>query len=383
MPHKDIHAGGLIHKYFDNKQLDGLYLSTAVKHFAGSFISIFIPIYLLTLGFTLSNIALYYLVTFVSAFIIFPLGMKLNSKIGMKKVMSLGILVLIIYYLLLNSLSSGNINYLFIALVSGISTAFYWAGFHMEFSKFCDKKKEARETSLINIFSKVAGAIGPILGAILIIQTSFNFLFVLSSILLIVSIIPLFTTKDEKTTYNFSLKKILFADTKRKAIAYEASAILGLATGIFWPIFIFLTLKEVVSLGAIVSITAVVEIVFLFYVGKFSDKHKRKTLKGGIFLHSFSWIARISFLTPIGIFFNNVYSSLSSTLVDLPFAKIIYSKSKKVNDASDYFLFREFHLTIGRIIVLSIIFLTANIYWLFIASFFVTFVYFVLLRKDK
>ena len=381
MPHKDIHTGSLINNYLHNKQVDGLYISTAIKSFAASFISIFVPIYLLTLGFSIKDVAIYYLFGLTLSFLFFPIGLKLNSKIGVKKVMSLGIILSVFYYLLLNYLPAGNIKYIVVAIVSGIGSGIYWAGFHLEFSRYCDKGKEASETSFINILSRIAGAIGPIIGAILILETSFNVLFLLSSSLLILSIIPLFFTKNEKTKFNFSINGLLKADKKSKAISYGASGILGVVGGIFWPVLIFLSLNKVLSLGAIVSVTAVSEIIFLFFIGKLSDKHKNKVLRIGIFSHSLSWITRVLFLSPLGIFFNNMYSSFSSSLIDLPFAKIIYEKSKNSEDVSNYFLFRELHLWIGRALILLLVIFTSSIFLTFVVSFLATFLYFNLLKK--
>jgi len=381
MPHRDIHIGHLLHYYFKNKQLDGLYLSTAIKAFAGSFITIFVPIYLLTLGFTLREVALFFLISFLIAFLFFSIGLKLNSKIGVKKVMTLGIILSIIYYLLLNSLSNGNINYLLVAFVFGISTGIYWAGFHLEFSRFCDKGKEASENSFLSIFSNISGALGPVIGAVVILETSFNILFIISSIFLLISIIPLFFTKNEKTKFKFSLKNLLKANKFEKAVAYETTGFLGIVGGVFWPIFIFITLEKILSLGIIVSITTIFGAFFLFFVGKLSDKHEKKVLKTGIISHSFSWVTRIFFISPIGIFLNNVYTNFSASLIGLPFSKIIYSKSKKSKDVSNYFLFGELHLLIGRTIVLLFVILTSSILWTFIASFGITFLYFTLLKK--
>ena len=53
MFHENIHAHGLLHYYFKNKQIDGLYGSVALRSFAESFIAIFVPIYLLGLGFSI------------------------------------------------------------------------------------------------------------------------------------------------------------------------------------------------------------------------------------------------------------------------------------------------------------------------------------------
>ncbi len=382
MPHRDMQVGSLIHNYFDNKQIDGVYLSTAIKSFAGSFIAIFVPIYLLTLGFVLKDIGIYFLIQLTTLFLFYVFGTKLNSFWGIKTSISVGILVSIAYYILLNILSYSNLSYIFVAIVSGISGGIYWAGFHIEFSRFCDKNKEGTENALLNIFSKVTGAIGPILGAILILEVSFNFVILLSAIFLFLSVIPLFWTRNEKTNFKFSFREIFKADKKNKSLAYIAAGIIGIVGGTLWPVFIYLTLKEVLSLGIIVSITAVVEIFFIFFVGKLSDKHGKRILKTGIFTYSCSWISRLFFLSPIGIFFNNLYAALSTALIDLPFAKIIYAKSKDAQDVSNYFIFRDFYLWVGRVLVLVLVILTGNIIWTFIASFFVTYLYFSLLRGN-
>jgi len=381
MPHRDIHIGELLHFYFRNKQLDGLYLSTAIKAFAGSFITIFVPIYLLTLGFDIKEIAIFFLVNFIASFIFFSIGLKLNTKIGVKKVMTLGIIFSIIYYLLLINLSTGNINYLLVAFVFGLSGGTYWAGFNLEFSRFCDKGKEASENSIWTIFATVSGALGPTIGAIFILETSYSVLFLVSSGLLLFSAIPLFFTKNEKTNFKFSFKNFLNENQGYRTLAYLTSGIIIPVAAIFWPLFIYLTLGKVLSLGIIISVTTVLDGIFLFFAGNFSDKHRNKVLKTGVVTHSFSWITRLLFLSPIGIFGNNLYSNLSYFLIKLPFSKIVFAKSKQSKNVSNYFLFREFYFLLGRIIILLFVILTSSILWTFIVSFFATFIYSRLLKE--
>ncbi|MEA3229284.1 MAG: MFS transporter [archaeon] len=308
-----------------------------------------------------------------------PFCMLLNSKIGIKKVMSFGILFLILYYHLLNSLG-GGVPYYIIALAYGISIAFYYSAYHLEFAKFVDKKREATEISMIRIITIISTCLGPLIGAVFISKISFAFLFFLVSVLLVFSVIPLFFTKDVKIERpSLSLAQIIKSDTREKAIAYQVSGFLNVALGIFWPLFIFLIFKDLLTLGWIVSATSVIMVVFLFVIGKLSDRNKEKVLTVGIFSHSLSWISRLLFLSPIGIFLNNFYSSVSSSLIDIPFFKMIYEKAESGN-AANYFLFREFNLEIGRSFVLVLAFFSGSIYTVFIISFFVTFFYFVLIK---
>lgn len=378
MLHMEHQLNSLLHYYFKNKELDELYVSVALKALAVSFIQVFVPIFLYKLGYGIQAIGWYYLVYFFVVVILQPFCMKLNSILGVKKVLSIGTILLALYYYLLNVLSSGNIHYLLVAATFGISVSMYYAAFHIEFARNSDKKKEASEFSMI----RIATTLGPLLGALFIDNISFNLLFLLVSGLLILSIVPLFMTKDKKLKkQKLSLKGILGADTWRKGIAYQASGILNISSGVFWPLFIFLTLETVLSLGAIITLTSILMVVFLIMIGRLSDKHKDKVLVFGIISHSFSWISRLSFLSPFGVFLNNFYASITYLAVDLPFAKCIYEGSRSKKNIMEYFLFREVNLELGRIVILLLAILTGSIYWIFVASFFATFLNFVLLKE--
>lgn len=370
---------GLLHHYFKNKELDELYISVALKSLAISFIQIFIPIYLYKAGFDISEIALYYLVYFLSVSLLEPFCMKLISVVGIKKVMSIGTFVLAIYYMLLNYLA--DINYLIIALTFGISVALYYSAFHIEFSRSSDHNKEASEMSMLRTIINGATTLGPLIGAIFVSEISFSILFIVVSSLLVLSIVPLFFSEDRKIpTPKISLKNIFSSDRKEKAVAYWASGVMNIASGIFWPLFIFITLDKIFSVGLIISLTSVFMIFFMLIIGKITDKNKKKVLKAGIFTHSLSWISRLLFITPLGVFINNFYSSLTYLAIDIPFSKFIYEESKKKKDIADYFLFREFNLDIGRIAILLVAIFTGSIYWVFILSFFVTYAYSPLAR---
>ena len=107
--HDYIH--GLMSQYFANKEMDELYVSVGIKALAQSIITIFIPVYLYKLGLSISSIALYYLIFYFTISFCMYFAMKLNHKIGLKKVLALGTLILIAYYYLLDSLQNGTIHY--------------------------------------------------------------------------------------------------------------------------------------------------------------------------------------------------------------------------------------------------------------------------------
>lgn len=368
---------------FQNKQLNELYLSVFLRSLAISLISIFIPIYLLQLGFRIFDVALFYLIYFGLLALLTPFAMKLNAIWGVRKTMSLGILMLIIHYYLLNGLTSGSSYYL-IATIVGIAEALYWSAYNFEFTNSSVIKEEGRGLSTLKIISIISGILGPFIGALVISHVSFTLLSIIVSIILFISITPLFFSKDFKVPNNkLSIKKIIHADSARKAFAYQADGALLMSTMLFWPVFIYLAIKNIVSLGAIFSITSLLTIFVIKYLGKEADRDMKNTLKIGVFIFAPFWIIRLFFFSPIGLFITHFITTTANSAIDFSFGKLIFEKAKNSKEIVNYFLFREFHLAIGRVIILVVVLLTESIQWIFILSFFISFVFLGLLKEMK
>jgi len=228
----------------------------------------------------------------------------------------------------------------------------------------------------------IAGMLGPLIGSLFISKISFNFSFIIVTVFLFASVLPLFYTKDMKIKKEkISLKTIIRAGSIRRGIIYQADGVLQLVGAVFWPIFIYLTLGSIVSLGVIISLTSLFLIIFMVYIGDLADRKKEKTLRAGIFLHAPTWIARLFFLTPFGLLIMNFLGSLTAAMITVPFNKIIYEKARKTKNIANYFIFREFHLGIGRAIILIIATITQSITWMFYTAFFVVFIH-LLTKKE-
>lgn len=378
-PHIRLH---LFH-YFKNKELDELYFSVGIRAFAESMITIFVPIYLMTLGYALQDIIIYFLVFYVTIFIFYTPSFLLNYRFGVKKTMFLGLIFLILYNIILDRVAAG-IPYFYAAVIWGVSFAVYYTAFHIDFSTVSDRKKEGKEFSNIKILWMLSATLGPLVGAVLISEVSYSFVFMLVSLLLLFSAFPLFLTKDRKIKKpNISLKKIMKSDTKRRAAASQGLGILDFSSGFLWPLFIYIVLGGVLQLGMIVTLTSVIIIIFLYYIGKMSDRYEKKTLGVGVGVHSVSWLTRIFFLTPVGLFLNNFYSALSYSLIEIPYHKVIYEKAKKTRDIANYFILREINIWIGRMIVLFVAFILMDIALVFIFVFFATFLFTPLMKEPS
>ena len=375
--------GHVLHHFFKNRELDELYVSIAIKSFAESMATIFVPIFLYQHGFGFKDIAFFYIIAYTMLFLVMPFGMISCKRYGIKKTIFFGILFLIIYYTILNSVANG-LPYGIPALIFGISGGLYWAGFHLDFTRSVDHKKEAREFSVLRIIAMVFSSIGPLVGSLFIKNLSYKVTFMIVSFLLIISTLPLFLSSDARISLRkINWKRIAKADRKEKAFSYFGIGFLAAASVIFWPLVMFTVLEEIVSLGAILTGISVMMIAWYYIVGEIADRFLKPTLITGVLTYSPVWISRVLFLTPFGVLINHGIAQFSGALVDVPFVKIMYAEARRSRDKGNYFLFREMFLQFGKLagFLLVIIFNTYLV--LFLLSFAASYLYLTSLKNLK
>lgn len=311
-----------------------------------------------------------------------PFAFKLNHYIGVRKTIALGTVLNVFYLYFLNALPISGFAFYFLPFLAGLSEGIYWSGYHPEYTRSTIKSKEASGLSVLKIILIASSIIGPFLGALIIKYLSFNTLFIISAALMFSSIFSLFASKDYKIPSNrLSIKNIANAGSKREMIAYQVDGARVIMTLIFWPVFIYLTLKDVVSMGAIYSLSAFAMIFITAYLGRISDKSPKKIFKTGVSILSPLWIFRLFVFSPIGILVVNFLSDVSYAATELSFGKHIYQKARKVVNALDYFTFREINLFIGRVIILAIAMILLNIRWLFVVTAIISIGYLALLKE--
>jgi len=96
------------HHFFENKEIDALYFTSALTNFGQSLVSIFIPIYFWTLGFPLWQIMLFYLLR-SGYFLVFSFGLlPLIRHMSNKMMMFLSVPFILLYYFGLEQVTSCN-----------------------------------------------------------------------------------------------------------------------------------------------------------------------------------------------------------------------------------------------------------------------------------
>lgn len=345
--------------FLRNRELKELYATIAMRAFALALTGVFIPVYLYQLGYSFTTIFLFYgILGLITAF--FSLvSAKVFSKIGLKHCILISMPLLIILFALLYTLETFRWPMILLSLIYGIHIAFFWVPYHIDFTRFSDKKQRGMQVGFSKIVAAIFAAMGPFVGGLILAFFGFHILFITVIIFLIASVIPLFLTKEIHQPFHFSLKEFFQGQRIRDILGfmgYGAEVRLGY---VVWPLFIFLFIlgEKYISLGIVSSLALFSGVIFTFIAGRLSDRKKRENiLRTGTGTNAVIWIIKSFIVTPVQVIITDIFYGAAQATMHVPFDALCYDKAKKRN-VTGMILQREFYIHLGAFLMFMILIL--------------------------
>ena len=348
-------------RFLPHKELNQIYISLALRSFGLSLVALFIPIYLhVDQGYSFQQTLGFYLFYSIVFAISTPLAAKFASIYGVKHTVIFSMPFYIVFILVLYFLPSIQISLLIPATLAGISLGFYWIGMHLLFHHASNHKHRGEEFGKRRAFMVMGGLLGPLIGGTLISFFGFQLVFCLASVILLVSGIILFLSKENHIGYNFSVRSIVNKDHWKNSLFFVSRGSGVIANGVIWPLFIFVILGSYLSLGVVGSILSGISAVLVWIVGKYSDHtDKRKIIRWITGFESLSWFLRALVKTVGHVFGATIFGAITSGIWTSPIGALEYDKAK--GDVAGYFVSREIFLCLGRILILSVVIMTGSL----------------------
>jgi len=359
------------HYHFFKTELSELFASISLREFARRLINIFVPIYLINSGYSFMTAFTFMAITSFAHAVSSYFAAKLSARIGFKHLIILSVPFLIIYYLLLNSINfvqSLGIPIVLIAIFGGISSAFFWIGFHTDFVKSTKRKNTGKKLGFVRILISLFQSLGPVVGAFLIAELSFHWVFIIVILILVLSIMPLLLKKDKHERFKFSLKDIKFKFGVRAIIAHIGKGIESPVYALVWPIYIyfFILSERITLLGSVTSLSLIFSLIITYIVAKKIDKKINLFYKVSTFVNAIIWIIRGYLRTYLGVFIVDAIYGISNTTLNISFNKICYDNARKSKSILEYITIREMFICGTHTIVFLLLGLIGNFHIMFL-----------------
>lgn len=309
--------------------------------FSRSMVAVFIPIFLLQLDYTIGEVMVYY---FLFITVNLPLNFVVRwliRKIGARKVLIIGSLFSVVFFVSLFNLTSNNLIFLaFIAVMAAAYDACYWVAHIYLFLRCSDHDDDmAGDTGAMAIVQKMAGIIAPVLGVGILLIFGKKILIVASVVILIFSIVVLFKIKglpDRPRRKQKKMRDFFYSwDITKDYIECGFYSIHRSAENIIWPVAIYLffvgSVKSVATIPVIVSVST---IIFTYFASKVSRERRGKMIVVGSVMIALIWAIRILVDSAIFYYASIFLVGLFSVIVSLPMDSCIYEKGEKLDTLS-------------------------------------------------
>lgn len=274
-----------------------VYLSHFLRTIAIGFSGIFIPVYLLGLGYSFSEVLLYYTLFFLFGIPLDFLAGWLVGRFGPKHIMRLAFLVQLASALLLIHIEKLPIAIPLLALIISIGARLYFIALNTDFSKVKHGEKSGKEIGWMQVMEKAGGISGPIIGGALATYIApvatfwaASFAFLIATIILMLSPEPV------RTRQKVSYKKILERKNWRNYASFSFMVSENSLTMWLWPVFLTVavfTTNVYLKLGFVTSVATVVAMLLAEPVGKLIDGKKGPfVIKYATIVNSFIHLSR-------------------------------------------------------------------------------------------
>lgn len=365
------------------RQLNELYISTVIFAFSESILLIFVPVYLYKLGYGLTQILLYFGLHYLAYAVLMLVSGKIIARIGYEAAIGWSMPLYACYLASLALLPAHAWLFLISSVLLAIFKSMYWPAFHADFVKFSDSGARGEEVGALKVLVGAASVMGPAIGGFILARFGFSVILSISIVLSLLSLIPLFVSREPRSQEQFWIKNTVMKFFRPK---YRNDVIANFGVGedtiaqAVWPVFMFSVLASYQAIGAVTTAALFVTFVAVLIIGKLADRSPKsrliKTTSSAVFL---SWVIRIFSFNWLSIFASDALYNISKRTLDVPVQAIVYGRPRQ-DAILSYVIFREIALSLSKaltaILAGALIYFTGQIFLTFALAGALTLFYF-------
>jgi MFS family permease len=360
-----IHPGYMSHHL--RREIKEMYWAKAIADFALAAVMLFEPIFLYTvLDFSIQQVLWFFIAVYAIYLPLMPLGAKLAARRGYEHSILYSSFFMVLYWALLFSSQEVTFWIYLAPLALAIQKCLYWPAFNADMARFSSADQRGRENSGLYALIAVVFIVAPLAGGFILSEFGFAALFIMVTVLTLLSNVPLFTTLEQFVPKNYHYRDtlLMYKEFPRQALGYIGFGEEAVQL-ILWPLFIFLTVPDFFKFGSIISFSTLIATLVMLYVGILTDQRGK-----GVLIRIFSlalslfWFIRPYFPTLTGIMATNTLGTIAKNSFIVPVTTLTYDRANETH-IMPHVVFFEQNLVIGKLLIMFLILISLS----FTASF--------------
>lgn len=291
--------------------------------------SIFVPIYLYKLGYSLSAILMYFLLATVVWGVTQLPTLRFASRVGFNRCMGLSLLIEGFQILMLATIPQLHWPLWVLATVYGIQISTYWPQFRACFARSLLHQRAGPAVGLSSALLMFALGIAPAVGGAIASWLGIGILYTVAMLCFAAAALPLLSGPEIIRRESFSVRDISWRRIKRDLIANGGSEIDAVVAGDIWPLFIFLLVPSYVGVGVLSSVAVIASMIIALYVGHRRSNKQTPYLNNGTGVVSLTNAGRLITQSTTQIAGINFFNGLGQALLVTPFYSRYYHNAER------------------------------------------------------
>lgn len=308
-----------------------------IKAFGLSFVSIFIPIYLYNLGYSLQEILIYFIIDYGLRGLLQPAMGWYIGKFGPKHGLLISALSNVVLMALLATQSVYQWPLFLLAAVSAVTFGFHFLAAFVDLALLGGGKKHlGRRVGQLTQAVLIATAIGPVAGGYIGSLYGLAVSLVIACSLVVLSMVPLILSHEPHVPRRISLKSFPYSAILPDVISMAGRGIDNRSANVLWPFAVFLVLGSIAEVGALTSLTFVIVLVGARLATSLADRHARRLIKLGSAFTAALHVLRVTAMGPLSVGLINVLEGMAHWLGFIPWQAAILKRSKDTDPIAYY-----------------------------------------------
>jgi MFS family permease len=343
-------------------EMKRLFFTHSIGATGAGMVGIFVPLYLLTLGYSFSNVVLYLLIQQGAALLLIYPAMQLLSRFGANKGIVIGQVSTITYFSLLLTLPHFHWPLAFVAIWWAVDRVSYATAIHANFSRSRAHEKTGTQLSWFSSIVTVAHGLAPAVGGIIATEFGISWVYGAGIGLLLISLIPMIGAGEITTRRSLQLSRLDYRRLWRDPVSNAFNGATSMAELLLWPMIIFFIVKTYAGVGILSSLVLIASIAVALFVGKREEtKGETRYLHRGLGLETLTNIFRALASNALHVFGVNLINGVSRSMYTTPYMTRYYKHADE-EPRMEYITLMEAGQLIGCLALLGAVYLI-SLHW--------------------
>lgn len=328
-----------------------LFWERSFDSIATNLVSIFIPVYLLRLHYSLQHIFIFYALTGLFMVLIYPLGFLSIVRIGANRTIVLGNIANAVFFVFLLRLTHATEPLWLLAIFRAGYSAFYFPAFTVNFVAARAHRRTGLQVGRMNAVALLLGGLAPAIGGFFASRFGIDWAYGVAVGTIGFANIPLLLGRENLKHAKFQFSHVPWRASK-DFIANGLYNIPGFVETVIWPLAISLLLASYSGIGLLTSVMVLTTVFISLYVGMHEDRVGEKPyINEGVATGALGNIGKLFASAPLGIMGVNFISGISDALLANSFISRYYK-----NADSEHMLEYTFGMEVTHAIVWTLYF---------------------------